>query len=165
MIIRSVLRAHVPRIAGKRASCIPARSFRAARRYSTSSSSSSSTAMASSAPQSQAAMLATITSDLDRIAPRFEMFPEQIEIIQTPAEFYQTLKVGRPFIFFFSSLLLQSLLFYSRCGVYRSIAFLLSPVTSISSFTSRNFFNLSCQDPSSCPSSFPPKPKEPTKTT
>jgi len=39
-------------------------------------------------------MLATITSDLDRIAPKFEMRPEQIEIIQTPTEFYETLKVG-----------------------------------------------------------------------
>ncbi|KAA8625712.1 CDP-diacylglycerol-glycerol-3-phosphate 3-phosphatidyltransferase [Pyrenophora tritici-repentis] len=48
--------------------------------------------MAASTPQSQASMLATITSDLDRIAPRFEMRPEQIEIIQTPAEFYETLK-------------------------------------------------------------------------
>jgi CDP-diacylglycerol--glycerol-3-phosphate 3-phosphatidyltransferase len=41
-------------------------------------------------------MLATITTDLDKIAPRFEIQPEQIEIIQTPAEFYQTLKVGQP---------------------------------------------------------------------
>ncbi|EMD91996.1 hypothetical protein COCC4DRAFT_174553 [Bipolaris maydis ATCC 48331] len=48
--------------------------------------------MTSQVPQSQAAMLATITSDLDKIAPRFEMQPEQIQIIQTPAEFYQTLK-------------------------------------------------------------------------
>ncbi|KAF2727712.1 hypothetical protein EJ04DRAFT_398347, partial [Polyplosphaeria fusca] len=37
-------------------------------------------------------MLATITSDLDKIAPRFDMAPEQIRIIQTPAEFYETLK-------------------------------------------------------------------------
>jgi len=39
-------------------------------------------------------MLATITTDLDQIAPRFEMQPEQITVIQTPAEFYETLKVG-----------------------------------------------------------------------
>ncbi|KAF2128567.1 CDP-diacylglycerol-glycerol-3-phosphate 3-phosphatidyltransferas-like protein [Dothidotthia symphoricarpi CBS 119687] len=45
-----------------------------------------------STPQSQASMLATITTDLDRIAPRFEIQPEQITIIQTPAEFYKTLK-------------------------------------------------------------------------
>jgi hypothetical protein len=39
-------------------------------------------------------MLATITTDLDKIAPRFEIQPDQIQIIQTPAEFYETLKVG-----------------------------------------------------------------------
>lgn len=39
-------------------------------------------------------MLATITNDLDKIAPSFEIQPEQIQIIQTPAEFYQTLKVS-----------------------------------------------------------------------
>lgn len=39
-------------------------------------------------------MLATITTDLDKIAPRFEVQPEQIQIIKTPADFYDTLKVG-----------------------------------------------------------------------
>lgn len=39
-------------------------------------------------------MLATITTDLDKIAPRFEVQPEQIEILKTPSEFYETLKVG-----------------------------------------------------------------------
>ena len=39
-------------------------------------------------------MLATITTDLDKIAPRFEIQPEQIQILRTPAEFYETLKVG-----------------------------------------------------------------------
>ena len=39
-------------------------------------------------------MLATITTDLDKIAPRFEIQPEQIQILKTPAEFYETLKVG-----------------------------------------------------------------------
>lgn len=39
-------------------------------------------------------MLATITTDLDKIAPRFEIEPEHIQIIKTPAEFYETLKVG-----------------------------------------------------------------------
>jgi hypothetical protein len=42
-------------------------------------------------------MLATITTDLDKIAPRFELQPDQITIIQTPAEFYATLKVGNLF--------------------------------------------------------------------
>ncbi|KAF2631316.1 CDP-diacylglycerol-glycerol-3-phosphate 3-phosphatidyltransferase [Macroventuria anomochaeta] len=45
-----------------------------------------------STPQSQASMLATITTDLDKIAPRFDMQPEQITIIQSPAGFYETLK-------------------------------------------------------------------------
>ncbi|KAH7074792.1 CDP-diacylglycerol-glycerol-3-phosphate 3-phosphatidyltransferas-like protein [Paraphoma chrysanthemicola] len=47
---------------------------------------------ASSLPQSQAAMLAAITTDLDKIAPRFDLQPDQITIIKTPADFYQTLK-------------------------------------------------------------------------
>lgn len=50
--------------------------------------------MAPSAPQSHASMLASITTDLDKIAPRFEVQPEQIEILRTPSEFYETLKVG-----------------------------------------------------------------------
>jgi CDP-diacylglycerol---glycerol-3-phosphate 3-phosphatidyltransferase len=64
--------------------------MRTARRYSTAETPS----MASSTPQSQASMLATITTDLDNIAPRFEIQPEQITIIKTPADFYETLKVG-----------------------------------------------------------------------
>jgi len=60
-------------------------------------------------------MLATITTDLDKIAPRFEIQPDQIIIIQTPAEFYETLKVGSSphlvfdstsYVFFFITLLL-----------------------------------------------------------
>ena len=39
-------------------------------------------------------MLATITTDLDKIAPKFEIQPEQLQIIQTPTEFYETLKVS-----------------------------------------------------------------------
>ncbi|PVI02731.1 CDP-diacylglycerol-glycerol-3-phosphate 3-phosphatidyltransferase [Periconia macrospinosa] len=37
-------------------------------------------------------MLATITTDLDKIAPRFEVQSDQIEILRTPSEFYETLK-------------------------------------------------------------------------
>ncbi|KAF1957261.1 CDP-diacylglycerol-glycerol-3-phosphate 3-phosphatidyltransferas-like protein [Byssothecium circinans] len=48
--------------------------------------------MAASTPQSQASMLATITTDLDKIAPRFEVQPDQVEILKSPAEFYETLK-------------------------------------------------------------------------
>jgi CDP-diacylglycerol--glycerol-3-phosphate 3-phosphatidyltransferase len=40
-------------------------------------------------------MLGAFTNELDRIAPRFEMQGEQIQILRTPTEFYDTLKVGR----------------------------------------------------------------------
>jgi hypothetical protein len=39
-------------------------------------------------------MLATINADLDKIAPKFEVQPDQIQILQTPAQFYDTLKVS-----------------------------------------------------------------------
>ncbi|KAF2844371.1 CDP-diacylglycerol-glycerol-3-phosphate 3-phosphatidyltransferas-like protein [Plenodomus tracheiphilus IPT5] len=48
--------------------------------------------MASATPQSQASMLATITTDLDKIAPKFEIQPDQLQILQTPTEFYETLR-------------------------------------------------------------------------
>jgi CDP-diacylglycerol--glycerol-3-phosphate 3-phosphatidyltransferase len=90
MIVRTLLRAQAPKVASKRIFRIPARPIRTARRYSTANAPS----MASSTPQSQAAMLATITTDLDKIAPRFDIQPEQITIIKTPTDFYETLKVG-----------------------------------------------------------------------
>ncbi|KAF2715082.1 hypothetical protein K504DRAFT_529309 [Pleomassaria siparia CBS 279.74] len=49
--------------------------------------------MSSSSPlQSHASMLATINTDLDKISPRFEVQPEQIQILKSPSEFYETLK-------------------------------------------------------------------------
>lgn len=39
-------------------------------------------------------MLATINTDLDNIAPKFEVQPGQIQILKTPAQFYEILKVG-----------------------------------------------------------------------
>ncbi|KAF1947047.1 CDP-diacylglycerol-glycerol-3-phosphate 3-phosphatidyltransferas-like protein [Clathrospora elynae] len=87
MIIRNLLRIQAPKIAARTISRIPNRTLKTTRRYSTSNAS-----MPPSTPQSQASMLATITTDLDKIAPRFEIQPDQIQIIQTPAEFYQTLK-------------------------------------------------------------------------
>jgi hypothetical protein len=90
MIVRSLIRAQAPRIASRRVFRIPSRTIRTTRRYSTSGA----PPMASSTPQNQASMLATITTDLDKIAPRFELQPDQITIIQTPTEFYETLKVG-----------------------------------------------------------------------
>jgi CDP-diacylglycerol--glycerol-3-phosphate 3-phosphatidyltransferase len=43
--------------------------------------------------------LAPFVSELDRIAPSFDISGDQIEIIQTPAEFYETLKVASSFTF------------------------------------------------------------------
>ncbi|KAI9784978.1 MAG: CDP-diacylglycerol--glycerol-3-phosphate 3-phosphatidyltransferase [Geoglossum umbratile] len=37
-------------------------------------------------------MLGSLTSELDRIAPRFDIHASQIRILQTPTEFYDTLK-------------------------------------------------------------------------
>lgn len=37
--------------------------------------------------------LAGITSQLDQVAPRFEIDPSEIQILDSPAAFYETLKV------------------------------------------------------------------------
>lgn len=39
-------------------------------------------------------MLGAFTNELDRIAPKFEVHGSQIQILRTPGEFYETLKVG-----------------------------------------------------------------------
>jgi CDP-diacylglycerol--glycerol-3-phosphate 3-phosphatidyltransferase len=90
MIVRTLIRAQTPRVISRRALRVPSRPTKAARRYSTADA----PAMASSTPPSQASMLTAITTDLDKLAPKFEIDPDQITIIQTPAEFYETLKVG-----------------------------------------------------------------------
>jgi CDP-diacylglycerol--glycerol-3-phosphate 3-phosphatidyltransferase len=38
--------------------------------------------------------LEAFTTELDRIAPRFEIHGSQVRILREPAEFYETLKVG-----------------------------------------------------------------------
>jgi len=38
-------------------------------------------------------MLGAFTSELDRIAPKFEIQGSQLHILRTPSEFYETLKV------------------------------------------------------------------------
>jgi hypothetical protein len=38
-------------------------------------------------------MLGAFTSELDRIAPKFEIQGSQIQILRTPSEFYEMLKV------------------------------------------------------------------------
>lgn len=58
------------------------------------SSSSPSTASHSN-PSSPASMLAAFTDELDKIAPRFEINGSQIQVLHSPADFYQTLKVGK----------------------------------------------------------------------
>ncbi|KAK8247704.1 hypothetical protein HDK77DRAFT_481187 [Phyllosticta capitalensis] len=61
----------------------------AVKRYS----SSSAPAGSSPAPtQSGASLLGSLTSELDKISPRFEVQPDQIEILKTPSEFYENLK-------------------------------------------------------------------------
>ena len=49
----------------------------------------------SSSNTSPAAMLGAFTNELDRIAPKFEIHGSQINILRSPAEFYETLKVGK----------------------------------------------------------------------
>jgi hypothetical protein len=90
MIIRGLIRAQGPRNCIRHSSRATNRHSQVSRQYSTANAPS----MSCSAPQSQASMLATITTDLDKIAPRFEIQPEQIQILRTPTEFYETLKVG-----------------------------------------------------------------------
>lgn len=63
---------------------------RVQRRYSSSASGTT----ASAAPmQSPAAPTASITSELDKLSPRFDVPADSIEILRTPKEFYATLKV------------------------------------------------------------------------
>lgn len=38
-------------------------------------------------------MLGTLTGELDKLAPRFEVNASQIRILRAPGEFYETLKV------------------------------------------------------------------------
>lgn len=38
-------------------------------------------------------MLGSVTSELDKLSPRFEVEPSQIQILKSPSDFYETLKV------------------------------------------------------------------------
>ena len=64
------------------------------RRFSSTTSHASSPAVMQQSPVS---LLATLTGELDKIAPRFELDPDKIAIIQSPSEFYEALKVGFAF--------------------------------------------------------------------
>ncbi|KAI9661588.1 MAG: CDP-diacylglycerol--glycerol-3-phosphate 3-phosphatidyltransferase [Bathelium mastoideum] len=57
-------------------------------RYTTASPPAEQTAI----PQSPISKLAVITDELDRIAPSFKIKPDQITILKSPDEFYETLK-------------------------------------------------------------------------
>ena len=61
------------------------------RRYSTASPQN---APAMRVPAPVGEVLGGFTEELDRIAPRFDIKGEQIRVLRTPAEFYETLKVG-----------------------------------------------------------------------
>jgi CDP-diacylglycerol---glycerol-3-phosphate 3-phosphatidyltransferase len=61
---------------------------RQVRHYASPSSASPAAAPATST----AGMLAPFTSELDRIAPKFSLDGGRIRVLQTPAEFYETLK-------------------------------------------------------------------------
>ncbi|PSS10692.1 hypothetical protein M430DRAFT_36942 [Amorphotheca resinae ATCC 22711] len=53
---------------------------------------STSSAVVTGNGPSQASILGTFTTELDRIAPRFEIQGSQIQILRSPSEFYETLK-------------------------------------------------------------------------
>ena len=89
MIARSVIRCH----RGARTCIFPrkyAQACRPARRYS----SSHGVASNSHSTASPFGVLGSITNELDRLGPRFEVDGSQIQILSTPGEFYDTLKVG-----------------------------------------------------------------------
>lgn len=57
------------------------------------STSTSSTTTTPTAP-SPASILGAFTDECDKLAPKFEVEGSQIQILRTPSEFYETLKVG-----------------------------------------------------------------------
>lgn len=54
--------------------------------------------VSSASSTSSSGMLAPITNELDKIAPSFNISGSQIQIIKTPNDFYETLKVGGMFV-------------------------------------------------------------------
>ena len=86
MIVRSITRCSATR---RLQVCRPRKLHVKQRKFSTSSPSNAST---SAAPP--ASMLGAFTNELDKIAPKFKIHGSQIQILRSPAEFYDTLKVG-----------------------------------------------------------------------
>lgn len=67
--------------------------FRIAARRFSSSSASSAAGHGAAAAAPTAHPLAGVASQLDHIAPRFEIDPDDIQILDSPTAFYETLKV------------------------------------------------------------------------
>ena len=88
MLARSLLRCAAPR----RIVCRQWPRAAKGRRYSTASSGMSGAGVQSTSGQA-APMLATFTEELDKIAPRFDISGDQVKVLRTPSEFYETLKV------------------------------------------------------------------------
>jgi CDP-diacylglycerol---glycerol-3-phosphate 3-phosphatidyltransferase len=88
MLVRSLLRCSAPRqLVRCRQLPRPANG----RRYSTASSTTPGGGVPHTA--GQAPMLAAFTEELDKIAPRFDIRGDQVKVLRTPDEFYETLKV------------------------------------------------------------------------
>ena len=65
------------------------RSIKPSRRCSSSSSTPQPPPLAAASPISP---LASIANELDKLAPRFDVSADKVEIVRSPAEFYETLK-------------------------------------------------------------------------
>lgn len=69
-------------------------------RFSSSSSAPWGATAQQAQPPSAIAPLASITNELDKLSPRFDVSADAIEIIRSPSEFYATLKVCSASFFF-----------------------------------------------------------------
>ncbi len=88
----------------------------------------------SAAPPSPSsfARLGPLQDELDKLAPRFDICASQIHIIQSPEDFYNTLKVN-------SSFLPQLCFFFSAKLCFLLFIFFLSKLTRMSSNTRPKF--------------------------
>ena len=66
---------------------------RSVRRYPTRQYATHPTASPTSSGSISSGMLAPFVTELDRIAPAFDIKGSQVQILQTPTDFYETLKV------------------------------------------------------------------------
>lgn len=62
------------------------------------SSTSSTPAATPASGQTSASQLAAFTSELDKLSPRFDVPADSIEILKSPTEFYETLKVRSTYV-------------------------------------------------------------------